>query len=67
MRNVEKFIEHGRKLVHKRPRMQLLSSEIIDIYDRRNGDVFYLIGDAFYLGVTVGYRIAKKEKQRKRD
>ena len=65
MRNVEKTIDQGQKLINDNPKMTLVYGEMTEIYERNgNGaDLFNFMSDAFFFGVTVGYRIAKKEKR----
>ena len=65
MRNVEKTIEQGRKLTSENPKMTLVYGEMNELYERNdNGaDLFNFMSDAFFFGVAVGYRIAKKQKK----
>lgn len=65
MRNVEKTIDKGRKLINDNPKMTLVYGEMNEIYKRNdNGtDLFNFMSDAFFFGVSIGYRIAKKKKK----
>lgn len=64
MRNVEKTIDEGRKLMRDYPKMHLQMSEMQALYERNyNGsDLFNFMSDSFFFGVTIGYRIAKKKE-----
>lgn len=66
MRNVEKTIDKGRKLIRDNPKMTLAMGEMQELYERNhNGtDLFNFIGDSFYFGIVIGYRIAEKKKKR---
>ena len=65
MRNVEKTIEQGRKLIKDHSKMSLTCGEMQELYERNhNGaDLFNFMGDAFYFGIVIGYRIAEKKKK----
>lgn len=65
MRNVEKTINKGRNLIKDHSKMSLTCGEMQELYERNhNGkDLFNFMGDSFYFGIVVGYRIAKKEKK----
>ena len=65
MRNVEKTIDNGRKLIRDNPKMTLAMGEMQELYERNyNGsDLFNFMSDSFFFGVTIGYRIAKKRKK----
>ncbi|MBQ3334947.1 MAG: hypothetical protein IJG85_05085 [Eubacteriaceae bacterium] len=72
MRNVEKTIEQGKKLISENPETGLIVSELQQFYDDFQTDkiqsegnaVFNLMGKVFYFGVAQGYRIAKKKPKK---
>ena len=59
----EKYIAAGRKKIHENPAYSLSMGEME--YLANLGHVLNVMGDAFYMGVEAGYRIANKYPQRK--
>lgn len=59
-RNIEKAYEDYKKF-EKQGKAILYCSEIEKIYDMSNGDTALMGMISFGVGVTVGYRLAKRE------
>lgn len=62
-RNMIKMIEEGKRLVEKTSRNDISSDEMIDIDKLTNGNKFFLIQKAYYLGLSAGYRARKREEK----
>ena len=61
--NLENAIEEGRERVQGHPGHSLKVSHMKEIADKHGQDLFYAMGDVFFLGVRQGYRIAQKERK----
>lgn len=62
-RNMIKMIEEGNRLVEKDSRNDMPSDEMIKIDKITNGNRFFLIQKAYYLGLSAGYRARKREEK----
>lgn len=62
--NLEKAAKEGRELAQKNPRFTPRASHMKEIADKNENQLFGSVGDAFFLGVRQGYRIAQKERKR---
>ncbi len=59
MRNMEKAVEQGRKIVRQRERLDLRASEAKRMEAKYRGgeaDIYDVIQDAFLAGLAIGYR-----------
>lgn len=70
MRDMNKQMEQGRKIIRAHERADLRGDEVIrlkDDFDKMayekgfNASIYRLICDVFYFGVAVGYRTRKRE------
>ena len=61
--NLENAIQEGRERVRNHTRHSLMATQMEEIADKNENRLFDSMGDAFFLGVRQGYRIAQKERK----
>ena len=61
MRNIEKAIEEGKELAEQRTRLDLSTSELMELA-AKSPDVYEIIQNAYWAGLAVGYRNGGKIK-----
>ena len=62
--NLENAIQEGRERVRNHTRHSLMATQMEEIADKNENRLFDSMGDAFFLGVRQGYRIAQKERKK---